>query len=66
MISLKMTPAEAKAEGLVPGEPKPPEYPWGTRLDLVDEVVRQLFPDGLPKVGTKIAIDAFAEVASTN
>lgn len=67
MIPLKMTPAEAKAEGYgSPMEAKPPAYPWGTRLTLTDEVVRKLFPDGLPKVGAMIAIDAFAEVVTVN
>jgi hypothetical protein len=67
VISLKMTPAEAKAEGYgAPVDVKPPAYPWGTRITLTDEVAKEMFPDGLPKVGTAIAIDAFATVASCN
>ena len=69
MVSLKMTKAEAKAEGYgqaVPGESKPPEYPWGTCLTLTDEAVRALFPNGLPKVGDKVALDCMGEIRSTN
>ena len=55
MVSLKMTDAEAKAEGYgSPTEAKPPEYPWGTCITLADEVVKALFPDGLPKVGLEL------------
>ena len=57
MVSLKMTPAAAKAEGYgSPEEIKPPEYPWGTRLTINNEAVTALFPKGLPKVGDECAI----------
>ena len=67
MVSLKMSKAEAKAEGYVSpaAEPTPPEYPWGTRLTLVDEVAKSLFPK-MPTVGAQVAIDGLATVASVN
>lgn len=57
MVSLKMTTAEARAEGYgSPADVKPPEYPWGTALTLTDEAVKALFPGGLPKVGQEYDI----------
>lgn len=62
-VSLKMTPAEAKAEGYgSPAEIKPPEYPWGTVLTLTDEQVKALWPKGLPSTETKLTLDVSAYV----
>lgn len=66
MVSLKMSKAEAKAEGYgSPAELKPPEYPWGTRITLVDEVAHALFPK-MPTVGGTVAIEGKAMIASVN
>lgn len=67
MVSLKMSPEEAKAEGYgAPAEIKAPEYPWGTCLTLTNEVARALFPNGLPDVGTEFAITGNVRVKGKN
>lgn len=66
MVSLKMTPAEAKSEGYAsPAEMKAPEYPWGTRLTLVDEAAKALFPK-MPVVGSTVAVTGAAIISSVN
>jgi hypothetical protein len=62
MVSLKMSKAESAAESAAG---KPPEYPWGTRLTLVDEVAHAIFPE-MPKVGAEMKIVGTAMVASVN
>ena len=64
MVSLKMTQAEAKAEGYT-ATPSVPEYPWGTSLTLVDEVAKALFPE-MPQVGGSVSLDAMATVSYVN
>jgi hypothetical protein len=67
MVSLKMTPKEAKAEGFgSPTDIKPPEYPWGTSLTLTNETAKELFPNGLPDVGTEFKISGTVRVKGKN
>jgi hypothetical protein len=66
-VSLKMTKAEASAEGYgSPAEVKTPEYPWATCITLTNEVVKALWPDGLPKVGEELPLDVTAKVAGVS
>jgi hypothetical protein len=63
MVSLKMTPKEAKAEGYgAPAEVPVPEYPWGTVLTLTDEQVKALWPNGPPVKEAVLKLDAAAYV----
>lgn len=67
MVSLKMTPDEAKAEGFgKPEDIKPPEYPWGTSITITNESAKGLFPNGLPDVGTEFAISGTVRVKGKN
>lgn len=66
MVSLKMTPAEAKAEGYgAPAEAPAPEYPWGTTLSVIDGTAEALFP-AMPEVGKPVKIAGMAIVTSVN
>ncbi len=66
MVSLKLTPKEAKAEGYAaPAEPQAPEFPYGTRLEVMDETAKALFPKA-PDVGQVVKIDGLAIVTSIN
>jgi hypothetical protein len=63
MVSLKMTDAQAKAEGYgKPEDIKPPEYPWGTRLTVNNDVVKALFPGGMPKIGAEMPVSGKVRV----
>lgn len=63
MVSLKMTPSEAKNEGYgKPEDVPPPSYSWGTVLTLTDEQVTQLWPKGIPDKDTVLTLDVAAYV----
>lgn len=67
MVSLKMSAAEAKAEGYgSPAEIKPPKYPYGTCLHLDNEVAKALFPGGMPTVGQACTVTGNAIVSSVS
>lgn len=61
MVSLKLTPAEAKEEAAI--DYKPPEYPYGTQLDLSDDALDALGWSELPKVGDTLEMTATVKVA---
>ena len=68
MISLKLTPEEAKGETLL-AEPEPgdaPAYPCGTTLYLDDDTLLKLGISELPPVGTKFTLTAIVEVTGNN
>lgn len=68
MISMKLTPAEAKSETMLGEASELPEYPYGLTICLDDDVLAKLGidPSSLPKVGTVFTIEARAEVCSTS
>lgn len=70
MISLKLTPAEAKAETMMgdPDETQGPEYPYGLTICIDDDTLSKLGidPANLPKIGAVFSIEAKAEVCSTS
>lgn len=65
LVSMKNTPAEAKAE-VSPAADGGPEYPYGLRLDLNDDALKKLGITSLPEVGTPLVLQARAQVCSTS
>jgi hypothetical protein len=66
MISMKLTPAEAKAETFLGEQDELPEYPYGLTICIDDDMLAKLGITDLPPVGTKFRIEALAEVCSTS
>lgn len=68
MISMKLTPAEAKQETMLAEADEAPEYPYGLTLCLDDDILAKLGidPAKLPPVGSVFYIEAKAEVCSTS
>lgn len=72
MVSLKMTPKEAKAEfggdmGSPPSKPSLPKYPYGTKLTLETEALDKLgCAPGDFKVGQVLELTARVEVVGTS
>lgn len=64
LLSMELTPAEAKQE--VACEPDPPKYPWGLCIDLDQDSLKKLGIDTLPELGTAMSIVARAEVQSAS
>lgn len=67
MISMQMTPAEAKAEtylGTDSSDSDLPKYPYGLSLCLDDETLKKLGITELPPVGTVMQLTALVEVCS--
>jgi len=67
MISMKLTPAEAKQEaGIAPADTDQPAYPYGLSICLDDEALAKLGIASLPDVGTPFTLTARVEVCSTS
>lgn len=68
MISMKLTPEEAKDEAgcCVPEPGEGPAYPYGLCLYLDDETLTKLGITTLPDVGTKMQLTAVVEVTSNS
>jgi hypothetical protein len=68
MISMKLTPAEAKQETMLAEASEAPEYPYGLTICLDDEILAKLGidPSALPPVGSVFFIEAKAQVCSTS
>ena len=68
MISMKLTPAEAKQETMLAEASEAPQYPYGLSICLDDETLTKLGidPANLPKIGAVFYIEAKAEVCSTS
>lgn len=68
MISMKLTPAEAKQETMLAEADEAPEYPYGLSICIDDDILEKLGidPAKLPPVGTVFYIEAKAEVCSTS
>jgi hypothetical protein len=68
MISMKLTPAEAKADTMLgePAESDLPKYPYGLSICLDDETLAKLGITELPKVGTVMQLTALVEVCSVS
>ncbi len=67
MISMKLTPAEAKQEaGIAPMDAEQPAYPYGLTICLDDEALAKLGITSLPDVGTPFTLTARVEVCSTS
>jgi hypothetical protein len=70
MISMKLTPAEAKAETMLGDDEEDggPQYPYGLTLCIDDEMLAKLGIDvaNLPAIGSVFYIEAKAEVCSTS
>ncbi|MGG2044842.1 capsid staple protein [Burkholderia gladioli] len=67
MISMKLTPAEAKQEaGTAPMDAEQPAYPYGLTICLDDEALAKLGITSLPDVGTPFTLTARVEVCSTS
>jgi hypothetical protein len=68
MVSMKMTKKEKKEhhEGMVMASPDDgPSYPYGLRLRLDDDSLTKLGMS-LPKVGSKVSVDAVGEVVEVS
>lgn len=68
MISMKLTPAEAKGETYL-SDPEPsdlPEYPYGLTICLDDEALAKLGITDMPSVGTAMQLTALVEVCSVS
>ena len=66
MKSMKLSPAEKeKSMPVATGKMDGPQYPWGLRITLDNDVLEKL-GISLPRVGEKIRIDAIAEVKSVH
>jgi hypothetical protein len=70
MVSLKITKEERKArEESMKGEPTSiaaDEYPYSTRIDLEDDVLKKLGIKELPEVGSEMTLKAKVEVKRTS
>lgn len=66
MISLKLSPNEARTEAGSPAAIEEPAYPYGLTLCLDDVTLAKLGITALPAAGKKFAIQALAEVVSTS
>lgn len=68
MISMKLTPAEAKQETMLAEADEAPQYPYGLTICLDDDILQKLGIDtaNLPAVGAVFYIEAKAEVCSTS
>lgn len=69
MISMKLTPAEAKSETMLcdPDDTDDlPRYPYGLTVCLDDETLEKLGITQLPAVGTVMQLTALAEVCSVS
>lgn len=65
MISMKLTPAEAKSETMIgEAEEDQPKYPYGLTLCLDDDVLAKLGITDLPDVGAVLYLDAKVTVCS--
>lgn len=62
LVSMELTPAEAKQENSI--ESEPPKYPWGLCIDLNEDALKKLGIGTLPEVGANMSIVARAEVVS--
>lgn len=49
-----------------PMMPDKPKYPYGLCLHLDDKILKKLGLDGLPEIGKKVKIEAYAEVKSVS
>lgn len=68
MISMKLTPAEAKSETML-GDPEPsdlPEYPYGLTVCLDKDSLDKLGITELPPVGTRMQLTTLVEVCSVS
>ncbi|MDR5772086.1 MULTISPECIES: capsid staple protein [unclassified Caballeronia] len=66
MISMKLTPAEAKAETMLAAPSDAPEYPYGLTICLDDDVLAKLGITDLSPVGAVFMLTARVEVCSTS
>lgn len=69
MISMKLTPAEAKQESGVtaaPDDSDRPAYPYGLTICLDDDALTKLGITSLPDVGTPFVLTARVEVCSAS
>jgi hypothetical protein len=67
LVSMKMTPAEAKDATAMPAEDAKdqPRYPWGLSLTLADETLTRLGLS-LPEVDDVVTVTARATVTSVS
>lgn len=65
MISMKLTPDEAKEEAGY-AEPQPPAYPWGLSISLDSDSLSKLGITDMPAVGGVMYLQARCEVCSTS
>jgi hypothetical protein len=68
MISMKLTPAEAKSETMLgdPDDSDLPEYPYGLTVCLDKDSLDKLGITDLPPVGTRMQLTALVEVCSVS
>lgn len=66
MISMKLSPAEAKAETMLAEANEAPEYPYGLSICLDDEVLAKLGITEMPAIGSTFMLTARVEVCSTS
>lgn len=65
LVNMKSPPRE-KPEGDCCDPSKEPAYPWGLRVSLNDDSLKQLGLTERPKVGTLMQLMAIVEVVSTS
>lgn len=69
MINMKLTPEEAKETNggaCCGGDPEQPAYPYGLSISLNDETLAKLGITALPQPGTRMMLQAVAEVTNTS
>jgi hypothetical protein len=66
LVSLELSPQEAKAETIEARETEKPKYPYGTCLYLDEEALAKLGVKELPDVGSMLHIMAVGKVTGTS
>lgn len=70
MISMKLTPAEAKSDSMLCGsdvsDSDLPEYPYGLTISLDDESLSKLSMGEMPAVGTVMQLTALVKVCGVS
>lgn len=67
LVDMKRTKAEIKERDTIRCEPLGGEqYPYGTRITLENEAIDKIGLDSLPKVGSKVTVQAMGVITSVS